>query len=428
MTRLIKDAIEYQFVYLPKSSSKEDFTVLDWTADFPALWDRLLSLLEGQKRSLSMFELGPWSLFGVTSKQVQARIATSGTTKSTGLTGGILHCFGWDDVPSVQSYRAYLGMSEEEVEKFDWIVGEMMGERIPPHYTQHVSDHNMYWVDNSVGGASTWKHPFFEKYSKMLDLARKEKPLTHWRSVTIFQLRFMFAHSAEFRTESLGSLLELGRIFKTNLAQEPFLIHTFKRMFRHFLRVESISLETSSRAIDDFLSAIDRERQEDKALAKAVDIERTRLETASLCVECGEATAVQLCRDCGGDIFCDSCFSKIHSTGSRQSHCRSQICLAQCAECATAVARLLCTFCGDSFCDACFVRVHARGGRRSHAPVVVRTKTLAARNVPELERKRSPWVRLADTDSVPLYVNLVSLEQRRDQPMAVLNEPPSRVY
>jgi hypothetical protein len=50
----------------------------------------------------------------------------------------------------------------------------------------------VYWVNNDTR-ESSWKHPYHDKYRRMLTAARAQRPLQHWKSIMAFQVEFMFS-------------------------------------------------------------------------------------------------------------------------------------------------------------------------------------------------------------------------------------------
>ncbi|OQR96540.1 hypothetical protein ACHHYP_15426 [Achlya hypogyna] len=90
------------------------------------------------------------------------------------------------------------------------------------------------------------------------------------------------------------------------------------------------------------------------------------------CVECTRYSSHR-CLACKED-YCDRCFARIHSKGSRARHVveRYPPQAAVCIECEERVAIRRCTVCEDDLCEDCADRTHARGNKAAHAmaPVV----------------------------------------------------------
>ena len=387
MTRQLLDFIEYQFIYLPLSSCKEDFTVFEWRRDLPQLWDELLSVLETQGFEMTIFKQGPWSLFGITSPEIQARMS-SVREKVV----GILHCSGWDNLSTFNHYSDYLGLSPDDKNRFDWIITEFMNEELPLNCTRHVSQQNVYWISSNV---STWKHPLYDKYSSLLSAARAQHVMNHWKPITIFQLNFFISQ----KSETLELLLEICRIFNIEIRNELFLIDVVRRIYKHFTALPEINAETSNTSVDDFARLIDQERNEAK--------NRTKVLPVIACSECLHSTATVLCCD----KFCKPCFDNIHATGRRKHHRWRSIDLEICVDCPV-LAAYTCEACKDAFCPECFALAHARGMRQTHVAVCIATPIAPA----VAPKTPSPWVKLADASGVPLYVSLVTRAQTRDPP------------
>lgn len=410
MTRQTGDVIEYQFLYLPKSSSVEDFTVIPWNEDAGKVWSQLKDGVYERdvERDLSLFDSDPWHVFGITNKTVQSRIPTE---KSVPIVTGILKCSPDSDVSMKEHFMEYLKFHPMQDMSFEWILDAIMNEPIPMHFSRHVSENSVYWVDGRTG-ISTWAHPFYEKYSSMLQKARECRPFSDPKSVAVFQLGCITEP-----TESIENVCEVARILNVNLTEEPFLVPIMKGTLRHISAVKSVSTQT----VDDVKYLIDQRRAEYLSLETTVKLQSAKTE----CIECETIRASFHCSDCG-DFFCDTCFAYIHSSGSRKySHRRTQVELFACADCLSAIAVFHCPNCKDPYCDVCFEKFHSRGGRRNHVPVIVKTGSgltpKDSHNRRKLESMKSVWIKVADSAGI-VYCNLDSQESRRDLPLAVVNE------
>ena len=419
MTRQTGEIIEYQILYLPKSSSAEDFTVFDWAGDILKVWDQLTATLVPQNRDMSTFKKGPWSVFGITNKTIQSRIASENAAT---VVTGILRCPSDSAAPSSENFKDYLNFQPSDF-PFEWIITAMMNEAIPYYYSQHVSDGCVYWVDGRTG-LSTWAHPWYGKYLGILKSARRTKPLSDWKSVAHFQLRCLIDSIPDSAPiESLDNITEVARVFGVNLQEEPYLVHLMKAALRYYALVEKQS--ASLKTVEDFRIQIDRRRREVKLLTNSVATLKKTADSLSTCVECETARATVHCADCE-DYFCAACFDKIHASGSRKlSHSKTIVEMTLCAECCSQIAGVHCVNCFDLFCTVCFEKLHSRGGRRNHTAVVTRRDSAGAASNPQatqtLARAQSPWIQLVDEEGVGVYTNVVTHESRRDRPLAVIN-------
>lgn len=408
MTRLSVDAIEYQFMFLPKSSTSEDFTLIPWGVDAQGLWNQLRYIVEkDDTRDVSFFDKDPWQTFGIADKTVQSRIRSE---KSAAIVTGILKCSLDTGASSKEQVREYLKLEPED-SPYDWILDAIMAEPLPTHFSRHVSDGSVYWVDGRTG-LSTWAHPLYGKYRSMLEKAREARPLTDAKSVAVFQLGCI-SHP----DESLENISELARIFAVDLKHEPFLVAPIKKTLHHMSAVGSVSLHT----VDDFRYMVAQRRAEYTSLERTLSLQIAKTK----CIECEERSASIYCSDCG-DFFCQECFAYIHSTGSRKlSHKRTQVELQECSDCEVLVAVLSCSDCKDAYCLVCFEKFHSRGGRRNHVPAIIKRGPALApddsRNRRKFEAMKSLWIRATDSGGVTFY-NLATLESRRDLPLSLVNE------
>ena len=405
MTRDVDHGLEVQMMYLPKSTSSVDFTLIPWQTDLNACWQETRRAAEAHKRDLSIFESHFWQVFGVTSPTIQSRIV-SGNSKP--ILTGILKCDPKTHIASLEQYHAYL---KTETGDPDWLIESMMKEALPHYFSRHVSDDSVYWVDNRTG-VSSWVHPHYVKYSSMLQTARKLKPLSDSRSVAQFQFRCFFDNLCH-PLLSLSNIREAARILHVHLHQEPYLTETIKSCMR-FCR-ESFTLQSLS----EFGSRIDRCRSYVQSLSA-----QDKPDEPILCVECDSRKAALYCSNCL-DYFCRDCFGIIHASGSRKhSHVVRVVEVLLCDECGKKASVFHCSQCLDSFCEICFGRLHTRGGRRNHVPSIVRREEEFPDSsvTLELEKIKSVWVSSEGEQGGRIYTNLSTYETRRDAPLCEVND------
>ena len=412
MTRQMDEAIEYQFLYLPKSSSVDNLTLLPWSEDAHTAWSHMREMVRTlEDRDLSFFDSDPWCTFGITNKTVQSRIRAD---KSTTVVTGILRCSPENSNESSRDqFREYLKFTPQDA-GYEWIIDAIMQEAIPHYFSRHVSEGSVYWVDGRTG-LSTWAHPLYDKYSSMLKKARELRPLSDAKSMIEFQLKCL----APQPEESLENMHEIARILGIKLKEEPFLVPVVRGLLGHVRLVSSfVSLQT----VDDVKYLIAQKRSEFASLERTVALQSAK----TACVECEKERASIHCSDCG-DLFCGACFECIHSSGSRKySHKRTEIERFECCDCAgSAVATFFCPNCKDHYCEICFEQMHSRGGRRNHVSVIVKTgSTLVPQeslNRRRVDKMKSVWIRLCDAAGTA-YCNLETLESRRDLPLALVND------
>ncbi|KAI9982967.1 hypothetical protein PInf_006818 [Phytophthora infestans] len=99
---------------------------------------------------------------------------------------------------------------------------------------------------------------------------------------------------------------------------------------------------------------------------------------ALLCCDCGHSLAIRQCESCGGEKFCEACFTSSHTGSQRRIMTHTWTALdvlrdlleketdTYCVECDVRASCRLCNLCGDGFCDGCFNKTHAKGAKRRH--------------------------------------------------------------
>ena len=409
MTRLVHNGLEFQFLYLPKSTSAVDFTIFHWTDNISKGWEEVRQAAEAHKRDLVVFDSQPLQVFGITSPNIQSRII-SGNPNAIVTT--ILQCDPKTGSSNTEQYRSYLRCEPSDP---GWIIENMMVDVIPHYYSQHVSESSIYWVDNRTG-ISTWAHPHYLKYSFMLARAREHRPRNDAKYIALFQFSCLFDQLNQ-PLLSLDNVSECARILNVSLRQEPFLTETVKAALRFFSH--SMNME----ALREFHAKIDRKRREFNEIRLQVGGKSLRDRGVVTCVECEKEKASIHCSNCE-DYFCLPCFKTIHSSGARKhSHVYSMVEIKPCDECQDNKAMFHCLKCLDSFCEHCFSTLHSRGGRRNHVAVILRCRTAEkshSKMFADFEAAKSVWIKL-DGDGVPLYVNLETNETRRDPPLSAIN-------
>jgi hypothetical protein len=438
MTRQGTFGPEFQIVYLPKSPVAEDFTMFEWNGNIAEIWDQFLNVIEVKHdRDTSMFNQGPWRTFGVTRDEVQ--IAIKQGTDSKTIVDGILYCADGQN-PNLQEHRRYLSFDPQMDENYVWICQAFKDEPKPPNYFQYVKDGMVYWVDANTQEA-TWKHPHYDKYRRMLQVARIQKPQPHWKSIMAFRIEFLLAscftpeHEASGEmplVETVENVVEMARIFGVDCKNEPYLVHVLKRALRHY--ANAVREKRKVKDVEDFRNLMQRYRDMVGTFELAREEESRRIEVMKLCVQCNERDAVLFCDQCK-DFFCQGCFDRMHARGRRQNHRRTWVEMGMCAECQESIALFHCVQCADLYCKDCYKDWHIRGGRRNHIPIILRSFNSQTHMLPEatpamgtqsakiLAKARSPWFSFVDDNGVKLYYNIQTAQSRRDMPLDILNDP-----
>jgi len=386
---------------------------------------------------MRLFNQGPWRTFGVTRDEVQ--IALKQGTDNKTVVDGILYCA--DNVnPNLQEHMRYLGFEPATDENFVWICQAFKDDERPPHFFQYVKDGMVYWVDMQTQEA-TWKHPHYDKYRKMLQVARTQKPLPHWKSIMAFRIEYLLSSLFTWECEASGeyplvetvdNVLEMSRIFGVDIKNEPYLVHVLKRALRHY--GNAVREKRKVKDVEDFRSLMQRYRDLVGQFEMAKEEESKRVMKMKVCVQCDQKDAVLFCDQCR-DFFCQGCFDRLHSRGRRQNHRRTWVEMGMCAECQESIALFHCVQCADLYCRDCYSEWHVRGGRRNHIPIVLRSFNSQTNKLPDatpamgtgsakvLAQARSPWFAFTDENNINLYYNIQTMESRRDMPLATINEP-----
>eukprot|EP00401_Gymnodinium_catenatum_P076088 CAMPEP_0117464950 /NCGR_PEP_ID=MMETSP0784-20121206/4374_1 /TAXON_ID=39447 /ORGANISM="" /LENGTH=611 /DNA_ID=CAMNT_0005258843 /DNA_START=40 /DNA_END=1872 /DNA_ORIENTATION=- len=440
MTREGNFGPEFQIVYLPKSASQSDFTMFDWSSNIAEIWSQFLNTVEAGERDdrdLSLFTQGPWRTFGVTRDEVQIALRQGVDEKTT--VKGILYCRDGNE-PTVEEYAEYLGFDEKDVD-YEWIARVMKDEELPAAVVQVVREQMVYWVDGTdpTDLKSDWQHPYYDKYRRMLQTARKQKPADHWKAITPFRIEFLLTslytpeheESGQFpMVETIENVLEMASIFGINIKEEPYLVHVIRRALRHYGNI--VREKRRVEDIDDVRNMMIRYRGLVQQFELAAKEEAAKIKEMKMCVQCDTKAAVIFCDACR-DFFCQGCFDRLHSKGRRKQHPHSWVEMGLCAECKESTALFHCVQCADLYCRDCFKEWHIRGGRRNHVPIVLRSFNSQSHVLPDakmamgtgarriVEQAHSKWFCFTDENNIKLYWNLEDNSRRRDVPLATIN-------
>lgn len=436
MTRQGTFGPEFQIIYLPNSEVAEDFTLFEWNADIAEIWDRFLTVFENKEdKDMRRFNKGPWRTFGVERDEVQIALAQDSDQKT--YIDGVLYAYDGQE-PDFEEYKKYLGFNDAEDRQLKWVVQAFKEDPRPSYFFQYVKDNMVYWVDARTQ-EPTWKHPHYDKYKKMLQMARVQKPVPHWKAIAAFQVEFLYSQLFTWEceitqeyppVETVDNVMELARIFNVDVIGEPYLVHVLKRALRHYATVVKEKREVKD--IEDFRNLMQRYRDLIDQFELAQRSETASVIQAKLCVNCPDSSkkdAVLFCDQCK-DLFCHNCFDSLHQNGRRKNHSRTWVELGVCAECNEALALFHCVQCADLYCADCFQDWHIRGGRRNHIPIILRSLSPeqgggnnAGAIAKSLDKARSPWLAFEDENRVALYYNVSTGEARRDKPLECVNEP-----
>ncbi|ETO82030.1 hypothetical protein F444_03734 [Phytophthora nicotianae P1976] len=142
---------------------------------------------------------------------------------------------------------------------------------------------------------------------------------------------------------------------------------------------------------------------------------------ALLCCDCGHSLAVRQCESCGGDKFCEACYTLSHTGSQRRSMNHTWAALdvlrdlletetdTYCVECDVRASSRLCNLCGDGLCDGCFDRTHAKGAKRRHTwlPWSVAAQT-------------GDWIEIKD-EKTTIFYNVETKESTTEKPKVLLS-------
>ncbi|TMW62781.1 hypothetical protein Poli38472_005399 [Pythium oligandrum] len=110
----------------------------------------------------------------------------------------------------------------------------------------------------------------------------------------------------------------------------------------------------------------DAEEKEDKTTTKDHVQDEDEEDEDRLCVECEEEDALRKCDQCE-DVYCDTCYEKLHSSAKREKHTWKAIGTMRCIECEKMKATRWCSVCQDPYCLGCFTIIHSKGNKSNHA-------------------------------------------------------------
>lgn len=443
MTRQGTFGPEYQIVFLPKSAVQEDFTVFEWNPNLGEIWDQFVTVCVESRddRDMKLFNQGPWHTFGVKRDEVQIALKQGVDNKTK--VDGVLYCANLQ-TPDLVEHMRYLGYDPNTDEDFVWIFHAFKDEPKPNHSQWVDQEGRVYWVSHATK-EPTWTHPHYEKYTKMLHVARQENPYPKWQHVMAFQIQFMFNQLFPWQCEETGeyplvetidNVWELARIFRVDIKSEPYLVHVLRRALRHYGQV--VKEKRKVKDVEDFRNLMLRYRDLVAQYERQKETEANAVGQLSLCVQCSDngqkKQAVLFCDNCR-DFFCQGCFDKIHARGRRKNHRRTWVEISQCVECGENTADFHCTQCSDLYCRDCFQEWHVRGGRRNHIPIVLRgfnsqtdklaeaNYALATKAAQEIAKARSTWFIFDDENGIKYYYDVKEGEAKRDMPLCVINEP-----
>merc|ERR1719487_34300 len=189
----------------------------------------------------------------------------------------------------------YIGFDESIDENYVWVVNEFKSEPLPQHFFQYVKDGMVYWVDGRTQEA-TWKHPLYDKYKRMLQVARVQKPLFHWKSVMQFRIEFLISGIFTWEVEATGeyppietvdNVIEMARIFQADIRKEPYFVHVLKLALRHYAEV--VKEKRPVKNVDDFRALMVRYRNLVSQFERAKNEEVMKTKKLKVCVQCPEA-------------------------------------------------------------------------------------------------------------------------------------------
>jgi len=371
------------------------------------------------------------------------QIALKQGTDNKTIIDGILYCAD-GQTPNLQEHMRYLGFDPSTDENYLWICEAFRSEPKPPNFFQYVSEGRVYWVDATTN-EPTWKHPNYEKYREMLQAARLQKPVAHWKAIMAFRIEYLLSSIFTFEVmqdvqngaeyplvETVENVLEMERIFGIDIKNEPYLVHVLKRALRHY--ANAVKEKRRVTDVGDFRDLMQRYRDIVGQFEQMREEETKRVQKMKVCIQCDEQDAVLFCDQCK-DFFCQMCFDRLHSKGRRQNHRRTWVEMGHCSECQESIALFHCVQCADLYCRDCYQEWHVRGGRRNHIPIVLRsfnsqthiladaTPAMGTGASKTLAQARSPWFAFHDENNVRLYYNFHTQESRRDMPLAPINEP-----
>ncbi|CAD7944297.1 unnamed protein product [Amoebophrya sp. A25] len=348
---------EYRVAYVHPEN-----ILLDWTDDVDALWIESLQILEDNRElseeALDFLDADPLSLFGIADPVTQKALEKAATVP-------MLKCMG--QRPVLEEWFAYLNADPEADKEFSWVVEAFAEVELPVPWTSYKGVGSIVCYLNNESQETTWKHPFYDYFSQLLDHCRRASQEEH---IKLRLNRMLWTYEAESQHDvSLQQPLisplyvqQIAEMLKIDLPKEPFMVRTLKTFLKAFSQQYRLEEEIDSQEVKWCLEIVENERAK-AGIARNMDLEDDPGELVNpsahaqlYCIEC-QVIATCYCPDCE-DCFCENCFERLHSKGNRHKHEPNH--LIPCCLCRAFPAKLQCTYTFGNYCHECYARKHVK--------------------------------------------------------------------
>mmetsp|Transcript_22379 Transcript_22379/g.48853 ORF Transcript_22379/g.48853 Transcript_22379/m.48853 type:complete len:634 (+) Transcript_22379:88-1989(+) len=356
---------EYQVAY-----THPDNVLIEWSDDVDALWIETLQTLEDANElsegALDFLDADPLYLFGIADPATQKALEKAATVP-------MLKCTG--QRPNLEEWFAYLNADRELDKEFTWVIESMAEVELPPPWTSYKGIGSVVCYLNNETNETTWKHPFFDYFAKLLEHCRFASREEHIK-LRINRMLWSYEHDTTTGDANQQPLVspqyvkQMGDILRVDLIEEPYMVRTIKTFLKAFSQQYRLEEELDTQEVKWCLEIVENERA--KALiARDLPFQEDPSDQIApnahgqlYCAECS-AVASCYCPHCE-DCFCQVDFERLHMKGNRTHHKANEI--IPCCLCVAAgkpdhlvmPAKLQCTYTFASYCHECYARKHVK--------------------------------------------------------------------
>lgn len=391
----------------------------DWCEDVDGLWIETLQMLEECKEvseeALQFLDADPLSLFGIADPVTQKALEKSAQVP-------VLKCVKWNYMtggglagqldnggakPCLEEWFSYLNADIDRDSKYKWVIEAFAEVELPLPWSSYLGVGSIICFLNNESQETTWKHPFYDYFTQLLNHCRNCSPEEHIR---LRLNRMLWSYERESSVDiSLQQpllsplyVMKAAEIWDVDLSTEGFLVRTLKVFLNAFAQQYRLEEEIDLKEINWSLDILENERMKhfvgakvpggarEKAALEAdrvkndsqsygnfrsdlgpskthynsnnredidpVELIKPHVQAQLYCVEC-QVLATNFCPQCE-DLFCEQCYERLHSRGNRQLHRPNH--LIPCCLCRSFPAKLQCTYTYGNYCLECYSRKHVK--------------------------------------------------------------------
>lgn len=336
---------------------------LDWSEDVDAIWIEALQQLEDSgelsEDALNFLDADPLWLFGVADPATQRALEKAAVVP-------MLRCIG--QRPCIEEWFGYLNADVNGDAEYRWVVEAFAEVELPPPWTSFKGVGAVVCYLNNETNETTWKHPFYDYFEKLLKHCRHSTKEEHIK-LRINRVLWSYEAESQMDVQSQMPLVSpkyvktLADILACELTEEPFMVRTLKTFLKVFSQMYHEG-ELETQEVRFCLEIVENERAKYVA-ARELNMEvdpsdqlDSNVQSQLYCIECvGGTVASCYCPECG-DCLCETCFERLHARGNRASHEPNHFIL--CVMCKKMPAKLQCTYTRGKYCTDCYHRKHSK--------------------------------------------------------------------